>query len=159
SLVGIWFFAFTGMLLATRAGVAELWGRAALVAVCLLPGAVYDFTATALRLYSARRFLIRTVWIIGIAFAIVAAFTRGLVDGVTSHSWGFYASAGPLAAPFLLFFFAVLIAQAIEGVAEYKRTADPKRKARVGNLMLSFGLVYLAAIDFLPMVGINLLPP
>ena len=159
SLVGIWFFAFTGMLLATDPELAAIWGKAALIAVSLLPASIYDFTATALRLYSARKTLIRITWVVAIGFAFIAAFTRGLVGDVVSHPWGFYPVAGRLVAPFLLFFFAVLVAQVIEGIVEYRRTTDEKRKARVGNLMISFGLVYVAAIDFLPMLGINALPP
>ena len=158
-LVGVWFVGFTGLLLATSAGIAAPWAHLAITAVCLLPAAVYDFTATALRLYSSRKILIRILWLIAGLFAAIAAFSNGLVAGVTRHAWGFYASAGPLFAPFLLFFVAVLVAQVVEGVAEYRRTAEEKRKRRIANLMISFGLVYFAVIDFLPMIGISELPP
>jgi len=152
-LVGVWFAGFAGMLLATDADAARVWGRVALAAVCLLPASIYDFTATALRLYSARRTLVQLVWVIAGAFAALSAFTGALVPGMTAHAWGFYPYAGSATAPFLIFFFAVLVVQVIEGVREYRRTEDAKRKRRVGKLMLSFGVVYFAAIDFLPMLG------
>ena len=157
-LVGVWFGGFAGMLLASDADVARVWGRIALAAVCLLPAAIYDFTATALRLYSARRLLVRVIWVIAAVFAALAAFTGALVPGVTAHPWGFYPYAGSATAPFLVFFFAVLVAQVIEGVLEYRRTEDVTRKRRVGKLMLSFGVVYFAAIDFLPMLGASTRP-
>ena len=157
-LVGVWFGGFAGMLLATDAGAATIWARVALTAVCLLPAAIYDFTMTALRLYSSRKIVVNLVWIAGGLFAALAAFTGSIVAGVTAHPWGFYAFAGPLTRLFLLVFFAVLVAQVIEGILEFRRTTDPKRKRRVGNLMLSFLVVYFGAIDFLPMLGFDMQP-
>jgi PAS domain S-box-containing protein len=158
TLVAIWFGGFAGMLLATEVVPAVTWARVALAAVCLLPAAIYDFTATALRLYSSRRLLIAVVWLIATAFAAMAAFTPMIAGGVRAHSWGFYPIAGSLIAPFLVFFFAVLVAQVVDGVREFHRTADKKRKRRVGNMMVSFLLVYFAAIDFLPMFGVPTRP-
>lgn len=158
TLVAVWFSAFTGMLLASDAQTATKWARLALAAVCLLPASIYDFTATALRLYSSRRALIAIVWLIATAFASMAAFTPMIVGGMRLHSWGFYAIAGSLAGPFLIFFFAVLVAQVVEGVLEFHRTADRKRKRRVGNMMVSFLLVYFSALDFLPMYGFRWQP-
>src|SRR5687767_11251619 len=134
-LVGVWFTCFAGMFLSGTPSTAFAWARLAIAAVCLLPAAIYDFTATALRLYSARRKLILAVWIIATAFALTSAFTGGLAGGVTRHSWGFYPTAGPAAAPFLLFFIAALIGQLIEGFLEYRRTEDPLRRRRIGRLL------------------------
>ncbi|HYI11605.1 MAG TPA: ATP-binding protein [Thermoanaerobaculia bacterium] len=152
-LVGVWFVAFTGMLLATDAAVAEPWGRAALAAVCLLPAAIYDFTATALRLYAARRRLVHAAWIAGAAFALAAAFTDTLVGEVTLRPWGFYPVAGQLMVPFLVYFAGALGIQLVEGIAEWRRSEDPRRRYRVARLMASFIVVYLAAFDFRPMFG------
>jgi PAS domain S-box-containing protein len=157
-LVGVWFGGFAGMLLATDAGVATIWARVALAGVCLLPAAVYDFTTTALRLYSSRKVLVNIVWMIGVFFAGVAAFSSGIVGGVKAHPWGFYPFAGPLIHAFLLTFFVVLVAQVVEGVLEYRRTEDVKRRRRIGNLMLSFLVVYFSALDFLPMLGYDIQP-
>jgi len=157
-LVGVWFAGFSGMLLADDADIAVIWGHIALAGVCLLPAAVYDFTATALRLYSSRKTLINIVWVVAVILSALAAFSPAIVGGVTLRPWGFYPYAGTLTAPFLLFFFAVLIAQAVEGILEYRRTTDVLRKRRVGKLMLSFGVVYFAAIDFLPMLGYDMQP-
>ncbi|HKR64077.1 MAG TPA: ATP-binding protein [Thermoanaerobaculia bacterium] len=157
-LVGLWFMGFTGMLSATRAEVADVWARLALAAVAFLPAAIYDFTATALRLPSNRAIYVRIAWILSLAFSLIALFTHGLIGGVHPHPWGWYPFVGPVAPLFLLLFLAALIAQVIEGVAEYRRTTDRKRRRRVANLMISFVIVYAAAIDFIPMFGVDMQP-
>jgi len=157
-MVGVWFGGFAGMLLTDDAGVAAVWARVALTAVCLLPAAIYDFTMTALRLYSSRRVVVNLVWIIGGVFAALAALSGAIVGGVKRHAWGFYPFAGPLTRVFLLIFFAVLVAQVVEGVLEYRRTEDAKRRRRIGNLMISFLVVYFGALDFLPMLGVDMQP-
>ncbi|MEA2488627.1 MAG: hypothetical protein QOH21_419 [Acidobacteriota bacterium] len=157
-LVGIWFGAFAVMYLATDAGVAAIAGRVGLAGVCFLPAAIYDFTATALRLRSSRRVLLLAAWIVGAAFAGVALFTRGLAGGVSRHSWGFYPVAGTVMLPFLLYFAGALGTQIVEGIVEWRRTEDPKRRRRVATLMTSFVVVYVAALDWLPMFGVAMRP-
>jgi len=157
-LVAIWFTAFAGMFLCANAGTAELWARAAVAAVCFLPAAIYDFTATALRLHSARRWLIRAAWLVGAVFAAASLFTHAMIESVRAHSWGFYPVAGPIAIPFLLYFAGALGTQVVEGILEWRRTEDAQRRARIGKLMLSFVVVYAGAFDWLPMFGFNVRP-
>ncbi len=108
-LVAVWFAAFGAMFLAADAGVAVLFGRLGLAGVALLPAAVYDFTSTALRLYSKRQRVVRAVWVVAGVFAVVAALTPLIAKGVAPHAWGFYPIAGPLLGVFLVFFFAALL--------------------------------------------------
>src|SRR4051812_29810552 len=157
-LVAVWFAAFAMMFLSRDADVAVRWGRLGLAGVALLPAAIYDFTITALRLYSKRQYVVRVVWVIGGVFAILAAITGLVASGVAPHAWGFYPIAGPLLGVFLLFFFAALLAQLADGVGEYRRTSDPKRRRRIGRMMIAFAVVYLAAIDFIPMFNPRLRP-
>ena len=157
-LVGLWFGAFTFMLTANDADVAAVWARIALAGVCFLPAAIYDFTATALRLYSARRPLIRALWIASTVFALLAAFSSGIIRSMEPHSWGWYPRLGLLAIPFLLFFLGALGAHVAEGIAEYRRTRDLRRRERVRTMLISFCVVYVAAIDFLPMLGVPMRP-
>jgi PAS domain S-box-containing protein len=157
-LVGVWFAGFTGMLAAREADVASMWARLALTGVCLLPAAIYDFTATALRLYAARTTFIRALWSVCVLLALVCAFSHGIVGSMVPHTWGWYPRFGWLGVPFLVLFFGVLAAHLGEGVAEYRRTADRTRRRRVALLMLSFAVVYLGALDFAPMLGAPLRP-
>ena len=157
-MVAVWFGAFSFMFSAGTAAVAEPFARVGIAAVCLLPAAIYDFTATALRLYSSRRLLITSAWVAGFAFCITALFTRGFVGTLVRHEWGFYPSAGPLAIPFVVYFAGALGTQLLEGVLEWRRSADPKRRLRIARLMLSFVVVYVAALDWLPMFGVETRP-
>jgi PAS domain S-box-containing protein len=154
-LVGLWFSGYTGMLLARDASVAAAWSRFALAAVCFLPAAVYDFTATALRLHAARRHFVLTAWIVSGIFAIIALSTSALVGGMTSHAWGWYPRAGRLFIPFLFFFFGILGVHLAEYANEYRHCADRIRRRRLAKLMISFVVVYMAAIDFIPMFGVD----
>jgi PAS domain S-box-containing protein len=158
ALVGIWFVSFMAMLLSARPGVAELWGRVALAGVSLLPATMYEFTATALRLPANRRPFLRALWLFSFAFFAVALFSHGIVGGVANHSWGWYPVAGRLAPFFVVVFLGVLFAHLFEGVVEYRRSVDAKRKRRVAKLMTGFIVVYLSAIDFVPMFGIERRP-
>jgi PAS domain S-box-containing protein len=158
ALVAVWFAAFGAMFLAADAGVAVRLGRLGLAGVALLPAAIYDFTSTALRLYSKRQRVVRAVWIVAGVFAVLAALTRLIAQGVAPHAWGFYPVAGPLLGVFLVFFFAALLAQLAEGIAEYRRTKDDKRRMRIARMMMAFAVVYVAAIDFIPMFGLRMRP-
>ncbi|HYH08217.1 MAG TPA: ATP-binding protein [Thermoanaerobaculia bacterium] len=152
-LVGVWFTAFAVMFATTSARVAELAARAALAAICFLPASIYDFTATALRLRASRRFLILAAWVAGAAFAAVTLFTRAMIGGIDLHPWGFYPRAGAATIPFLLYFAGGLGTQLFDGIVEWRRTTDPKRRRRVAKLMTSFIVVYAGALDWLPMFG------
>ena len=157
-LVAVWFAGFGAMFLAADADVAVRFGRLGLAGVALLPAAIYDFTSTALRLYSKRQRVVRAVWIVAGVFAILAALTKLIAQSVAPHSWGFYPVAGPLLGVFLLFFFAALLAQLAEGIGEYRRTKDAKRRQRIARMMIAFAVVYVAAIDFIPMFGVRMRP-
>jgi PAS domain S-box-containing protein len=153
ALVALWFAGFTGMLLSVAPETAIPWARIALAAICFLPATIYDFTATALRLSSDRRPVVRAVYGVSGIFALVAIVSGGLVGNVRAHPWGWYPVAGPVLAPFLFFFFAALLGQLAEGLVERRRTMDRQRRRRIAELLLSFVVVYFAAIDFLPMFG------
>ena len=157
-LVGVWFGGFAGMFLAADATDAVLWARVALAGVSFLPAAIYDFTATALRLPRSRSLVVRALWAVSFAFALLSLFTSGIVARVDAHPWGWYAVAGRIAPLFLLIFFGALLAHLAEGIVEYRRTTDALRRRRVAKLMLSFVVVYAGAVDFIPMFGVNMPP-
>ncbi|HEX2122395.1 MAG TPA: hypothetical protein VHL59_12200, partial [Thermoanaerobaculia bacterium] len=84
-LVAVWFSGFAVMLSTDDAKIATVAARIALAAVCFLPAAIYDFTATALRLRSSRRLLIRAAWVAAALFAAVCLSTPRMVGGVSRH--------------------------------------------------------------------------
>jgi PAS domain S-box-containing protein len=158
ALVGVWFLGFMAMLLAVRPALAELWGRVALSGVSLLPATMYAFTTTALRLPANRRDVLRVLWLFSFAFLGATWFGRGIIDGVSSHSWGWYPIAGRLAPLFIVLYMGALFVHLLEGLADYRRSTDAKRKRRVARLMTGFIVVYAATIDFIPMFVANFPP-
>ncbi len=158
TLVGVWFAAFTFMFVADDGDVAAIWARIALVFVSFLPAAMYDFTTTALRLRDQRIRVVRGLWIASGTFALLAAFTPWIVKRTELHPWGWYPRLGILGPLFLLFFISALMAHVGEGAGELQRTSDRRRKQRVSRMLISFAVVYLAAIDFLPMLGVPMRP-
>jgi PAS domain S-box-containing protein len=153
-LVAIWFGGFAAMFVTGR----EAFAKIALAGVCLLPAAIYDFTATALRIGRRREGVVKTIWGISAMFATVTLTSSLIVQALERHPWGFYPTAGKLLPLFLLFFVGVLIAQLIEGIKEWRREADAKRKERIARLLLAFAVVYTASADFAPMFGVHSRP-
>ena len=153
TLVAVWFVGFAGMLASSNATTAFVFAKIALAAVALLPAAVYDFTATALRLTIRRGAIVATIWLAAIAFAVLIIDGTSTIARVARRPWGFYPVAGRLMPIFLIFFFGVLIAQLAEYVFEYRRTEDRERRARLRDLIAAFVIVYTASIDFTPMLG------
>ena len=158
SLVGMWFGGFAVMFAAGNAGVAAVAARIGLAAICFLPPAIYDFTATALRLRSSRTILVRAAWVAAAVFATLSLFTRGFVGDVIRHPWGFYPAAGAATIPFLVYFAGALGTQLFDGITEWRRSTDPARRRRVAYLMISFGVAYVSAVDWLPMFGVRMRP-
>lgn len=154
TLVAIWFAGFTGMLASANANSAFIWAKIALAAVAILPAAIYDFTATALRLSIKRGAIIAVVWLVAIAFAVLIIDGDSTIARVAKRPWGFYPVAGRLMPFFLVFFFGILVAQLFEYINELRRTDDPERRARLRELMAAFIIVYTASIDFTPMFGL-----
>ncbi|HEV7766198.1 MAG TPA: ATP-binding protein [Thermoanaerobaculia bacterium] len=156
-LVAIWHAAFAAMFATHDQKFAELYGRISLAAIALLPAAIYEFTTTALRLTN-RNALLRTLWILSFVFAAISVFSSELVAGVTQHPWGWYPIAGRLFMLFLAYFFATLVAHLVEGILEFRRSNDPKRRRRVAKMMTGFLIVYASSVDFLPMLGVDFRP-
>ena len=154
ALVAVWFAGFAAMLASRDAGTAFLFAKIAIAAVAFLPASIYDFTSTTLRLSARRGGAVTAVWLIAIAFAVLIVDGTAMLSGIAHHPWGYYPVAGRFFWVFLLFFFGILGAQLAEYFLEYRRTKDEERRARIRELMASFVIVYLASVDFTPMLGL-----
>ncbi len=158
ALVAVWFGGFAAMFCCADPSAAALWGRVGLAGVALLPAAIYDFTATALRIHAARGKVIAGIWAVAAMFAALTLLTGGVVARVALHPWGFYPVAGPLAYTFVAAFAVALGAHLVEYYRAWSAEPDRLRKRRLRNLMIAFAIVYLGAIDFGPMFGSTLRP-
>jgi PAS domain S-box-containing protein len=154
-LVAAWFLGFAAMFSASSTSVAAMFGRLAIACVAFLPAAVYDFTATSIRSYIRDRIIVLSAWTAGAVFAVLILATDLILDGTRKFEWGTYPRAGSGFAIFLVYFFGVLALQMVSYAIEYRKTTDERRRRRLLNLMASFGIVYLSAIDFAPMFGVD----
>jgi PAS domain S-box-containing protein len=154
-LVAGWFLGYAAMFSATSVPVAAMFGRLAIACVAFLPAAVYDFTATSIRTYVRDRFIVIGAWAAAGIFSFLILATDLILDGTRQFSWGSYPSAGLGGASFLIYFFSVLAMQMYAYAAEYRRTNDEKRRRRILSLRASFVIVYLSAVDFVPMFGVD----
>lgn len=154
-LVAAWMLLFMLTIAAARETVALPLARAGLAVIALLPASVYDFSATALRLHTRRKYVVHITWTVAGILAALSLLTAELVGGVTHFAWGFYPRLGILGVPFLVFFFGVLVLHLIEYTIAYRATRDPARRRRIRNLLVSFVIVYLAGVDFIPMFGVE----
>src|ERR1051326_5236698 len=153
-LVAIWFIGFGGMLASGNPATAFIFAKVALAAIAILPAAIYDFTATALRLTIRRGAVVATLWLASIAFAVLMLDGTVMLAGIKQYSWGFYPVAGRLLPLFLIYFFGVLLGQLAEYALEYRRTEDDERRGRIRDLIISFCIVYTSSVDFTPMFGV-----
>jgi PAS domain S-box-containing protein len=154
-LVAGWFLGFAFMFSATSVPVAAMFGRLAIACVAFLPAAVYDFTATSIRTYIRDRVIVLGAWAAAGIFAFLILATDLVLDGTRQFSWGTYPSARLGGVIFLVYFFTVLAMQMYAYAVEYRRTSDELRRRRILNLIASFAIVYLSAVDFVPMFGVD----
>lgn len=159
-LVSVWMLAFAAMFQAPSSLVAGVFGRIGLIAVALMPAAIYEFTTTALRTVERRRAAVLLNWGVGALFAFgIATTDLVLKPGMQRFDWGYYPEfAMPGGAAFVAYFAAVLFLHLFEYVGEYRRTSDPARRTRLRKLAISFAIVYFATIDLIPIFGIDRRP-
>lgn len=154
-LVAGWFLGFAAMFSTTSITLAAMFGRLAIASVAFLPAAIYDFTATSIRTYVRHRVVVLMAWVAATIFAFLILATDLILAGTRQFSWGVYPRVGSAATFFFVYFFAVLALQVFEYAYEYRQTHDERRRRRILNLMASFSIVYLSAVDFMPMFGVD----
>jgi PAS domain S-box-containing protein len=158
ALVAVWLGAFAVMFCSTRPELAALWGKIGLAGVALIPAALYDFTATVLRIHHSRTTVIRAMWTVAAIFAAMVIFTGSIAGGVRLHSWGWYPVGGPMLAVFVALFGVALAANVFEYVRVWTAEHDPERRRRLRSLVIAFCIAYAAAADFAPMFGATFRP-
>ena len=154
-LVAGWFLGFAAIFSTSSLTLAAMFGRLAIASVAFLPAAIFDFTSTSIRSYARHRRIVLSIWIAATLFAFLILATDFILAGARQFAWGIYPRVGPGAPLFFTYFFGVLAFQMFEYSREYRRTHDERRRRRILNLIASFAIVYLCAVDFMPMFGID----
>ncbi len=157
--IGLWLFAFSWMYCATDERTALWWARAAYLGVPLIPASIYHFTVAVLRLYPRWRGFVWIGWALGVYFSAAIISTDALIEGVQRYWWGYYPRYGWLSAPYLTYFFGMMVAGLRLYWVEYRRaTPDTVHRRLVHAFLVAFSVVYLASFDYLAKYGIPLYP-
>jgi PAS domain S-box-containing protein len=154
--VFVWQACFAAMYAAPDARWALWWARAAYFGIPLIPPAIYDFSTHLLRL--RRRRVVWAGWLVGLLFSTLFQVSDRFVAGVYHYEWGWYPRLGSMGTPYLAYFCGFLLLAMVEYGVRLARERSARFRERIGWLMLSFGIAYLGAFDYLAAYGVGLYP-
>jgi PAS domain S-box-containing protein len=153
-----WLFAFSWMYAASDESTALLWSKVAYLDIPFICAAIYHFTVHVLGLEAQRRRVVRLAWIVSAIFAGTAYWTDALIGGVYQYWWGYYPKYSWLGLPFLVYFVCMLILSARHYITVYAACPPGTRKMRIKWFLVGFIGPFVAALDFLPKLGVPLYP-
>jgi diguanylate cyclase (GGDEF)-like protein/PAS domain S-box-containing protein len=154
--VSVWLACFSMMYLASSERVAMVWARSAYLGVGLIPAGLYGFTVVVTR--SPRRRLMRAGWLLSAGFVLAMVSSGALVRDLYAYPWGFYPRFRWLGAPFLTFFFTMLVLSLREYWRDYRTATVATHRRRTRLLMIGFAIAYLGSFDFVAAYGVPLYP-
>ncbi len=154
---GIWLFCTALMYGATDPATARWWAKLTYLGVAFIPAAVYHFTVAVLRLDERCKPWVPVNWALSTLFLLVILATDAFVDRMHHYWWGYYPLYGWLAAPFLGFFFTLMVASLRHYWIEYQH-ATGAHKRRIKAFMTAFAVAYLGSWDYLAGYGIAAYP-
>ncbi|HTL48864.1 MAG TPA: PAS domain S-box protein [Verrucomicrobiae bacterium] len=156
-LLGWWLLSFTMLFFSVPIATAVWWVKSANAAVVFIPSMVFLFTLATLGKLSKHRTFVFAGFSISCFFLATVFIPGGLIAGAEKHFWGNYTRYGKMIYPFLVFFGAMLLSSLILFAREYRVSSGVKKK-RLRILLWSFGIGYIASVDFLPALGIDIFP-
>jgi PAS domain S-box-containing protein len=172
STISWWFFA-PSMLMAiwllgraltastSNEASAYLWARASYLAFPLLPAAFAQFAVRAIggrREPRAIRALLVASWLIGGLFSGLSLTTHGILSGVRHYPWGFYPRYGVLGLPFFLFFVSLGGLSLYAFARTIRRLPEGRQRRRVTQFALGYAVGFVGIVDFLPAIGVPIVP-
>lgn len=157
--IGIWQFAFSFMYCATSPAVALQWAKLAYLGVPFIPVAIFHFTVAVLRRYARYQRAIWLAWITSAACAAAILNTDLLVAGVYRYWWGYYPRYGWLSAPYLIYFFGLMIfSLRLFWVEHWQTIPATTHWHRTRALLIAFSIVYLGSFDYVAKYGVAFYP-
>lgn len=154
---GIWLFCTSVMYGATDLSTARWWAKLTYLGVAFIPAAVYHFTVAVLRLDGRCKPWVSVNWALSMLFLLVILATDAFVGRMHHYWWGYYPLYGWLAAPFLGFFFTLMVVSLRHYWTEYQN-ATGAHKRRIKAFMTAFTVAYLGSWDYLAGYGIAAYP-
>jgi len=152
-----WLGCFALMYGSASAAHALAFARVASAFASILPAAVFHFAAAYVRRRSALRNVILFCWVFCGAISLLELATPYIVLGVRHFDWGYY----PLGSPYNLSWaviFAGMFVLAIRLLWRAARSSEGMEQKRARALVVAFTVAMLSSMEFLPSVGIDILP-
>ncbi|MFW6201651.1 MAG: EAL domain-containing protein, partial [Gemmatimonadota bacterium] len=157
--LAVWMLGFAGMYAAPDDASALRWARLAYIGVPAIAPAVYTFSVHVLRIAEARRGWIIASWATAALFIALAVAPTPFVVDVVHYDWGVYPRLGWLGAVYLAWFIALLVGTITEYVRALRYAERGTRyDRRVRWLLGAFAIGYIALVDYLPALGIDIYP-
>ena len=156
--VGLYLFA-TGANYASRdESLSLFWIRISQLGSVFIPTTILFLTVNRLNLNYRYRFAVAFSFVLSTLFALGVLFTNLHVKGSAPFFWGRFVQYGPLGFVFMGFFFSIMVFVLYLYWMAYQRSSTELQKKRLRGLLLAFSGGYLAAVDFLPTVGLPVYP-
>ena len=132
------------------------WFRLSYVGIAFITPATFHFVSTLLGIKKIRPVLAAYLFAAFCSFLILR--TELVISGIRKFYWGPCPVAGPLHNIFLAIWFVPFLVSLAYLFREHRSSASPYNKTRIRYFLVSLPIVYLGAVDFLPIYGFNVYP-
>ncbi|HEX9458137.1 MAG TPA: histidine kinase N-terminal 7TM domain-containing protein, partial [Thermoanaerobaculia bacterium] len=152
-----WLGFFALMYGAASAAHAAVFARVASAFASILPAATFHFAAAYVSRRRALRNVILFCWVFCGAIAFLELATPYIVIGVRQFSFGYYPIGSRYNFTWALIFVG-MFAAAVRLLWRAAMTSEGVERKRARALVVSFAVALLAAVEFLPSLGIDVMP-
>src|SRR3954470_11425347 len=152
-----WLAFFALMYGAATTAHAIAFARVASAFSSILPAATFHFAATYVGRRRALRNVVTFCWMFCCAIALLELATPYFVIGVRHFDWGYY----PIGSPYNISWaviFAGMFVMAIRLLWRASRSSEGMERKRARSLVVAFTVAMLSSVEFLPSIGIGVLP-
>lgn len=156
--VGIWLLGFGAGYMSAAENIARIWFFVGFNGVVYISTFNYFFTVSLLKTVYRQRWIVGALFIVTTFFLVQLYATPGFYLGVEQYSWGYYGRLGTASYPFLIFFFAVMLAAFAQYFLSWRKESNPLERKKILAIFLAYLIGYLAALDYLPVYGITYYP-
>ncbi len=143
----------------TSDALSTFWTRTGFTSLSFIPGAVFHFSMSVLRLEQINRGYVRLMWGVSLAFAPLPHGTDHMIPGIERYWWGTTASASWLNSALLIGIWFTTLVCLWHFHREFRRARPGSlHRRRVKAYLWAIGVGVLTLVDFLPEVGLDTYP-
>ncbi len=157
-VVSIWLFCYSCMYSAKSDSLALWWAKAAYLGIPFIAPATHLFAVAVLRIYPRYKWLVWASWLVSGFFSLLGVTTGILFSTVYHPWWGYYPLYHWGTAPFLAFFFGMLVISMVHYWVGYRKAKPGTQRRRIGSLRIAFAIGYIGIVDFVAAYGLPLYP-